>query len=358
MQHLANLPSVDEDWARFLRGEYHDRDHVHSGDHLMPAEQSEFVRSPLSISTKTKIAYLDRKIDLATVFWNIPVLPYCCFAEGVVKKQMKFSAKSREECAALDSRLAAQQHGFKENVVLTDIDNPGGRVPFKHVRKTSIGLSKKDLINFRSKKRSAFYNCFVLILRLYRDGAYREIHVKVFNTGKLEIPGIQSDGLLNHALDLLVSTLAPYTSSDLHCLLERTETVLINSNFACGYLVNRDYLRDVLESRYGINCAYDPCSYPGIQCEFYYDAARPLQDGRQPPDHAARDDVTKVSFMIFRTGSVLIVGKCTEAMLDEIYDFVASVLENEAAGASEGAAPPAAPQATKERRKRQIRVTS
>ena len=62
--------------------------------------------------------------------------------------------------------------------------------------------------------------------------------------------------------------------------------------------------------------------------------------------------------MIFRTGSVLIVGKCTEAMLDEIYDFVASVLENEAAGASEGAAPPAAPQATKERRKRQIRVTS
>ena len=324
----------------------------------MPAEQTDFVRGPLSISTKTKIAYLDRKIDLATVFWMVPVLPYCCFAEGVVKKQMKFSAKSRAECAALDASLAGQRHGFKENVVLTDIDNPGGRVPFKHVRKTSIGLCKKDLINFRSKKRSAFYNCFVLILRLYRTGAYREIHVKVFNTGKLEIPGIQSDELLDHTLQLLVAILSPFTSPDLHCLTDRTETVLINSNFSCGYLVNREYLRDVLQTRYGINCAYDPCSYPGIQCEFYYDASLPLQDGRQPPDHGARRDVSKVSFMIFRTGSILIVGKCTEAMLDEIYDFVASVLENEAPGASEGPSPVSPPQIAKERRKRHIRVTS
>ena len=33
--------------------------------------------------------------------------------------------------------------------------------------------------------------------------------------------------------------------------------------------------------------------------------------------------------MIFRTGSVLIVGKCTEPVLDEIYMFVCNLLERE-----------------------------
>ena len=31
--------------------------------------------------------------------------------------------------------------------------------------------------------------------------------------------------------------------------------------------------------------------------------------------------------MIFRTGSILIVGKCTEAVLYEIYDFLKIILE-------------------------------
>ncbi len=355
----AHIPDVDEDWAAFMRGEYADKENAHGMNVVMPEEQDLYQRGPLSISTKTKIAYLNKPVDLSSVFWALPVLPYACFSEGVVKKQMKFSAASREECDELDQRLGSQTCGFKENIVLTDIDNPGGRVPFKHVRKTSIGLCKKDLINFRSKKRSAFYNCFVVILRLWRDGQYREIHVKVFNTGKLEIPGIQSDALLGHTLSLLIDVLRPFTSPDLDYVESKTETVLINSNFSCGYLVNRDYIHDVMQSRYKLNCAYDPCSYPGIQCEFYYDPRKPIQDGIQPTDHAdPAQGVHKVSFMIFRTGSVLIVGKCTEAMLDDIYDYVASLLENEAAAASEGPAPLPTPAVPKERRKRLIKVAA
>lgn len=33
--------------------------------------------------------------------------------------------------------------------------------------------------------------------------------------------------------------------------------------------------------------------------------------------------------MIFRTGSVLIVGKCSEEILIEIYEFLKTLLENE-----------------------------
>ena len=38
---------------------------------------------------------------------------------------------------------------------------------------------------------------------------------------------------------------------------------------------------------------------------------------------------TEVSFMIFRTGSVLIVGNCTEKILRFVYDFIKTLLQSE-----------------------------
>jgi hypothetical protein len=37
----------------------------------------------------------------------------------------------------------------------------------------------------------------------------------------------------------------------------------------------------------------------------------------------------EVSFMIFRTGSILIVGKCNEEILHTIYRFICTILETE-----------------------------
>ena len=38
---------------------------------------------------------------------------------------------------------------------------------------------------------------------------------------------------------------------------------------------------------------------------------------------------TEVSFMIFRTGSCLIVGNCTEKILRFVYNFIKNMLETE-----------------------------
>ena len=40
-------------------------------------------------------------------------------------------------------------------------------------------------------------------------------------------------------------------------------------------------------------------------------------------------NITEVSFMIFRTGSALIVGKCNETLLNEVYIFIKELLQNE-----------------------------
>ena len=117
------------------------------------------------------------------------------------------------------------------------------------------------------------------------------------------------------------------TKNKFSCLADKCSTVLINSNFRCGYYLNRDKLYQILKTKYRINCSYDSCSYPGIQCEFYYNPEIEVQTGQQPENTC--NNITKVSFMIFRTGSALIVGKCTEHVLNIIYNFLCNLLAKE-----------------------------
>jgi hypothetical protein len=74
-------------------------------------------------------------------------------------------------------------------------------------------------------------------------------------------------------------------------------------------------------------------------CKYYYyenkDAS--LQDGRLYKDDEDESETDKtvekakkplcISFMIFRTGSVLIVGKCNDSsVIYQIYDFIKNIL--------------------------------
>ena len=281
------------------------------------------------ISTKTKIAYLNSKINLNPIFWDIQVMPYSTSQDGVIKKQIKFNSFTIEELNDIQTRLK-DITCYEENI-LTSINNPTGRIKFKDIRKVSIGICKKDIMSYRSKKKSAFYNCFVLILRLKINTAFREFHVKVFNTGKLEIPGIQSEYMFKRILEYTKSLLQPYIPEELMYVENSTETVLINSNFNCGFFINREVLHDILKYKYNIQSIYDACSYPGIQSKFYYNPDVTYQTGSQISDEnkTLYKNIKQVSFMIFRTGSVLIVGKCDEPVVMIIYEFVKTLLNNE-----------------------------
>ncbi len=328
------METIDDDWESFLHNDYDididiDEESIQRNiEKISTISQLTNVNnipkcSELYISTKTKIAYLNKNdIDIKTVFWQIPIMDYITPKNGIIKKQIKYSSTCKSEIDFIEEQLKTVK--CYEQQVIEHIENPEGRIKFKDQRKISIGVCKKDILSYRSKKKRAFFNCFVIIMRIYENNSYKEMHVKVFNTGKLEIPGIQSDSLLESVLQLLVTTLRPFLGNDLNHLPEKNETVLINSNFNCGYYIDRDKLYDLLKYQYRINSNFDACSYPGIQCKFYYDNT--IGDGEQCGQQPKHTNFDEVSFMIFRTGSVLIVGKCEENVLYKIYDFIKKIL--------------------------------
>jgi hypothetical protein len=347
---VSNICNIDEEWKKFISVDYdnesdNDSDYCdyenikNCNEEFISANLNENLNlddgnyipksSDIYISTKTKIAYLNKPIDLKQMFWIIPVIKYMEPKNGVIKKQMKFNSNTEEEILDIKERLKDEPY-FDEQII-TSINNPTGRIKFKDIRKVTVGLSKKDIMSYRSKKKSAFYNCFVLILRIKVDNIFKEFHVKVFNTGKLELPGIQSDKLFDMIVKLVIETLQPHTNENLYYIENTCETVLINSNFNCGYYINREALYDILKYKYNIQSIYDPCSYPGIQCKFYFNPDVEIQNGCQISQDKKDlyKNVRQVSFMIFRTGSVLIVGKCDENVLILIYEFLKNILLNE-----------------------------
>jgi hypothetical protein len=193
--------------------------------------------SNIYISTKTKISYLNMPIDIKRVFWNIPISPYSTPSECIIKKQIKVSTTDPAELKEIKELLTKEKYYQEQEI--EHIDNPEGRIKFKVQLKINIGLCKKDILNYRCKLKRAFFNCFVLIMRI-KDRAtdsFKEMHLKVFNTGKLEIPGIQTDESLTQVLDLLISILKPIVGESVGYIPNKCETVLINSNFNCGYFI-------------------------------------------------------------------------------------------------------------------------
>jgi len=307
---------------------------------ILSAEITDKIEHPKScdiyISTKTKIAYLNQPINLNKIFWEIPIISYASPENGIIKKQMKCNSEQYSEFKFIQDKLDETREKYGNNVyieehIITSIDNPEGRIKYKDIRKVSIGISKKDLVSYRCKKKSAFYNCFVLILRLKVGTIFKEFHVKVFNTGKLEIPGVQNEETFKIILHIVINTLQPFVSDTLFYKENSAETVLINSNFNCGFFINREALYDILRNKYNIQSIYDPCSYPGIQCKFYYNHDLGIQKGCQISEEnkLLYKNISQISFMIFRTGSVLIVGKCDEDILMVVYNFLKEILYNE-----------------------------
>lgn len=325
--------SIDSDWENFLNPQESVSSSICNDEmdtNVVPKCDE------LYISTQTKIAYLERcdssnkeLLDLNALFWKIPITKYEYPCEGIIKKQIKVTTTTKKEFDEIETKLK-NEDVYSTNVIMNvKSDKPD---EFKHVQKLSIGLSKKDILSSRVKQKGAFYNCFVMIFRIQCDkGKFCEVHVKLFNTGKLEIPGMKHEGVFYKTLDILVDIVSKYYEENFICKKSNVTTVLINSNFNCGFYVNRDVLYTLLRNKYNIIAVYDPCSYPGIQCKFYYNSNKLEQNGRCEcvnrccKKKNVKYNCQEISYMVFRTGSVLIVGRTTEEIIRCVYNFLKDV---------------------------------
>ena len=109
------MSSIDDEWDMFLNSENNmscgfpsiscnmslKKEGSKNKDSVNESEKNNLGVAPecdeLYISTKTKVLFLNKPVDIQNIFWKIPVIEYWRPTNGVIKKQMKIVSKSPEE---------------------------------------------------------------------------------------------------------------------------------------------------------------------------------------------------------------------------------------------------------------------
>ena len=174
-------------------------------------------------------------------------------------------------------------------------------------------------------------------------GSLRDINVKCFRNGKIQMTGVKSieDGkrVLLHVAEtvaameprVILSQTTPRASSYRVCL--------INSDFDLGILIKREALYNVLKSDLQLAAVYEPCGYPGVKLKFMWNQHHTSQNQSQQGvcrctpactgkgDGCGIGNCRKVTCLIFQSGCTIITGAHSYTQLDDVHNFMCGVLE-------------------------------
>lgn len=328
--------SIDAEWLQFLEDTVGD-DNINT-DVSNPVDvpytprntQSDIINMEsdvapipgnLTVSTKTKITYLSQPLDIQDIFWKLPVHAFHDKRTGIIKKVCKIKLNTVAEVEAIQEQINITPRAVSRVVSSKKLTNTLVDTKIK----ITVGISNKDIIKTSRKQTNAFLNCISLAYRFTHNDTLTETHVKMFNTGQIEIPGLKSDEMFDNITACILNTLREFLPDIGYLQTYVPRTVIINSNFNCGFFINRDKLNDLLKYTYNLQTSYVPW-YPGINCKFYYNQSHTVHTGQSTQETASNKPI---SVMIFRTGSVLIVGKGDETMIRYIYEFIINILKTE-----------------------------
>lgn len=204
--------------------------------------------------------------------------------------------------------------------------------------------------------------------------AIETVNMKVFQNGNVQMTGLKHVKQGPLVIDALVRTIhhldgegGGYDENDK--ILKRSKpdedegasgirkppdqqyrVCLINSDFALGFMINREKLYDVLMNDTGVSCCYEPCIYPGVKIQYFWnadadaDAARGVGgdvvsgDGTCTcPERCSgkgtgrgRGDCRRITISVFRSGCVIITGARAYRQLNGAFRFTKKYITSRA----------------------------
>lgn len=350
-----------------------------SGD-LIPFINTRTSDGRLNISTKSNVLKLNvSAVPYVDLFWKTPVMPYLLPREGIVRKELMVQLTTQQKADEYFRRRDAYVNRYPDQMIserMLPISSARGAAagsgglrfaPFEteekyrgvhDARSLHVGVCQKEIECKKREERKAFPNCFVFYLRWSRDGGltFEESHIKIFSTGKIDMPGINCSRQLSHVKELIQRLVfspamirAVGLREDLRvespppsaCLSsEEAKVVLVNAEFQCNFCINTTRLRDLLFRKFGLKSELKN-ETPGLKCALFVRKNAPLSRKEQNFQLAPEDELVhrqnktvreqhyKITYTFFHSGEVLVSGACPEVFLLFTFDFIKEVmLEN------------------------------
>jgi TATA-box binding protein (TBP) (component of TFIID and TFIIIB) len=216
---------------------------------------------------------------------------------------------------------------------------PGeGIVKFEY-RAEVLGESHRDALTNRKITSKCFFNQGTIVIRRSVAIGFKEVNIKLFGNGSVQMTGINSEEFARETLALLISECAklsetPFTQPP---VINKMNIQMINSDFSLGVPLQSEVIHQILRDRYGLFSIFEKTLYQGVDTKYYYNTMRPAE---MTPGVCACDSLCsgqgngegpgqckRITISIFQTGNVIITGARHMDQINEAYEFINRVFD-------------------------------
>lgn len=256
-----------------------------------------FEKTPLRISTLTMTADWGSPINLDLLFEQLPIhfIPIWYPGEGILK--------------------------------------------FEHKLKV-YGASHKDLFTNRKITTKSFFNQSTLVLRRKWNDGWKEMNMKVFANGGIQMTGLPQQEFAIKSLELMLDIIKslpknPFTKEP---MLQKICTYLINTDYSLNCEINQDMLQHILVDEYNLFSMFEKTIYQGVNAKYFYNIAPDRIPGictckipcTGKGTGEGEGECKRITLSIFRTGSIIITGGRTIKQIETAYDYINKIFEKHA----------------------------
>ena len=285
-------------------------------------DPSKLTLTPLRISTMVVTAHLGTTLNLQTLLecFHEQAIPLSWPDEGPLKLEYKpiqpVPADATKEVIAKAKAIAKLQ----EKVV--------------------IGTCSRDELTSRKKSKNIFFNQATLVVRRrVSPDLFKEVNIKLFRNGGVQMTGIPSDEFAQATLAWLAALLASFSRPVLEgAAAPRNYNIqLINSDYQVNGSINRERLHEILVQHYNLFSSFESTIYQGCDTKYYYNEAAPpdAPEGLCPcgdticsgtGDGRSIGACKEITISPFHTGSVIITGARRFEQIQKAYVFINKIL--------------------------------
>lgn len=201
-----------------------------------------------------------------------------------------------------------------------------------------LGSCYKDIFTNRKITSKTFFNQSTMVLRrALADGGWKEVNVKLFANGGIQMTGITSPVFARDAMEWLLETLqslpeSPYDGGDRTPIIDRFSVQLINTDYSLNRYINQDALHKILIHEYNLFSMLEKTIYQGVNTKFFYNTNNHLSGVCQCPKICKGQGTgdgdgqcKRITMSIFRTGRIIITGARQMEHIRIAYDFLNGV---------------------------------
>jgi TATA-box binding protein (TBP) (component of TFIID and TFIIIB) len=201
-------------------------------------------------------------------------------------------------------------------------------------------FSKKFILQRKRENTSKRFDNQLTVMYKFNDVCI--MNIKIFKNGNIQITGIKNIPDGDKMIDIIISmiqlcfdTKGSNIAIDINKLVNiKYKVALINSDFKVDFEIKRDKLFSILINYYENKCSFEPCIYPGVKIQYFWNKNNSCSDGlckcnedcfTGKGDGNGNGDCKKITIAVFQSGCIIITGAQTSEQINDAYKYICRI---------------------------------